>query len=872
MKLLILFSITCSILLSAGCAIMEPKQVLPPEVSPAKHEFLSALKATVPSGRIAAHFYDDGRLRYVGGADLAQAVSCGKQGALLTSKTAQSLIQCLMLGLRPLLTVGSEDTTTVPWAVSRVTTETEGQVQYVFAHQIHRGLPVKGSEFVITVVGGMPFSIHGTLVPPSRMIVTAKAPVAVKTVVSTASSAVGRPLGLRRRFYDPELQEIVAELRAVSGTPLAVLFSEDRLQLISTHNPANLVLEPRPTDVANFADLFGWQPNTQMPAQTLEVEMDVGPGPRGTEKVCLDHGSDDDDGEPKVGGSRDDENPSTACGNYSTAAVVPKRFGGFPTSDDGHLASVYFWMHDLAAFANSSVSSYNDWLDWDQFENENLKVAVVRNRDHKPCGFKNADGCIYTNWNGTEYRIVLPQNGSIEFPSGERIPSESTRNLRVISHEYGHYIHLNYGFDANSASYPEGAIAEGFADHNVLRYALFRHDQRASRSHDSIFTSSYAKLHFAMPGPGMPVGTFGFRDHRIKEHLSNGEFFPAPWNPNDTAAWTRMYFRPDDPGTKCHRDNFEPYNCGALIPIVYWTLAHNKHRFSYRKSLTVGLGFHEPEDDIISPGTPATPRDLANAAYTIAIATLPGSPDVQDFFVRVHERYEIWELAGFLGSHDVDSVKAVLNGHCLGLDHGCDTLHKTTWQHLPTVRTKKATFANTGNQSHYFRGSDMTPLNGARRVGFGTPDATAYMHLDGPGETAKIRISFPESGYYSFHFAVRPQLNAAAWISKDGGVPVNWAPDTPPGSWVWTHNGPSFCFSAGPHEITIAYDGELSVEAVWLTKTQPATCPVTEPPPPPGESPPPPLRCPPSQQCCPSGPDTDGTCTGQCWPRNMECP
>jgi hypothetical protein len=360
-----------------------------------------------------------------------------------------------------------------------------------------------------------------------------------------------------------------------------------------------------------------------------------------------------------------------------------------------------------------------------------------------------------------------------------------------------------------------------------------------------------------MPPPGRPVGGFGYRDHRIKEYLGNGEFAPAPWNPDDAAAWMRMYFRPDDPSTRCHRDNYEPFNCGALIPTVYWTLVHNKHRFSYRKSPTVGLGFHEPEDDIISPGAFTTPRAFANAAFTIAIASLPGGPDVQDFFVKVHERYAIWELAGHLGSHDLDSVKAVLNGHCLGLDHGCDTLHRTTSQQLPTVRTKKATFTNTGNQSHYFRGSDMTPLNGARRVGFGTPDAAAYMHLNGPGEAAEIRISFPESGYYSFHFAVRPQHNAAAWISKDDGTPSNWAPGTPPGSWAWTDNGPSVCFSAGLHNIAIAYDGDLAIEAVWLRLTQPAMCPVTSPPP--GE--PPPSEPEPSE--CPGHPN---------WPPGRPCP
>jgi hypothetical protein len=246
-----------------------------------------------------------------------------------------------------------------------------------------------------------------------------------------------------------------------------------------------------------------------------------------------------------------------------------------------------------------------------------------------------------------------------------------------------------------------------------------------------------------------------------------------------------------------------------------------------------------------------------NLAFTIAIASLPGGPDVQDFFVKVHERYAIWELAGHLGSHDLDSVKAVLNGHCLGLDHGCDTLHRTTSQQLPTVRTKKATFTNTGNQSHYFRGSDMTPLNGARRVGFGTPDAAAYMHLNGPGEAAEIRISFPESGYYSFHFAVRPQHNAAAWISKDDGTPSNWAPGTPPGSWAWTDNGPSVCFSAGLHNIAIAYDGDLAIEAVWLRLTQPAMCPVTSPPP--GE--PPPSEPEPSE--CPGHPN---------WPPGRPCP
>jgi hypothetical protein len=437
---------------------------------------------------------------------------------------------------------------------------------------------------------------------------------------------------------------------------------------------------------------------------------------------------------------------------------------------------------------------------------ENLKI--VRSTDVEEACEPGALGCFEAS--AGEYRIV--------------IPLAHDGNLLLMAHEYGHFIHWMYGYSVSD--FATESVGEGLANHNALRYTLFRarFDGDGSRTHDADLPDA------------VYWGQYGANDAaRLRMPAvayANGEALPAPMNTSIT-DWDYLTYTPWDPATPCYEHSNEalnyPSDCGLLMSVVYWTLAFNTVRVGYGEHAAgqqVAAGTQILDTSYYS----SDPAYLANDVFSYAIATLPNGASMQSFFNRVSEGYWQYRLSGAISPAESHRVNVAIAVHCVGWSAGvCNSTawHRTAEQKRPAAFTAKASFAQSNPPQaaveHFERAEDMTVSN-ASEISWGTSgDGFKFVRLDGSGASICKTLTFPQSGTYRVHAAVRaPSFqHNTVWVGIDAPPTVSWTVTTTAyGPWIWSHNGPLFTVTAGSHQVCISkyLSEQVEIDAIWLKK------------------------------------------------------
>ena len=196
-----------------------------------------------------------------------------------------------------------------------------------------------------------------------------------------------------------------------------------------------------------------------------------------------------------------------------------------------------------------------------------------------------------------------------------------------MAHEYGHVIGNLYGGNWTYGHNLSLAKQEGFANQNVLRYALWR--WKMNRSSDPFPTPlQYADGDVLAQGEMYPV------HGQTSEH---GVYLPALNLPTDnvnfgTADDGLIY----DSSSNVCRWEFEEHDCGSVLATIYWELAWNKLRVGYR-----GWPTDVPiiPESIEGPGDASLATDeLANVAFTFAERSATGASGLEEFAAAVIDR------------------------------------------------------------------------------------------------------------------------------------------------------------------------------------------------------------------------------------------
>jgi hypothetical protein len=266
---------------------------------------------------------------------------------------------------------------------------------------------------------------------------------------------------------------------------------------------------------------------------------------------------------------------------------------------------------------------------------------------------------------------------------GNFIEGDSTIYMNVFSvvnafHEYGHYVHLGYsGF----AGHPN--VVEGWADTFYLYYAPY----------SRFVTREWPDAGYFMPNAA---------DNRYhRQELVNGAYFPDPLAQGvsfDEMMWPRIpgCLLPDPDSV--NKDI--KYGCGWLMSVVYWELAWNECRTSFRTC--------SEAEKIVTSGTYAgAPWMLANSAFAYAVSTTVDSENLDAFMDRVSARYADFLAAGYLDQGSYQRVLSVMAHHRFGRakDYSAYTLPGTRLPrrdlvtHANFKEAEDAAFVNPGSIS-----------------------------------------------------------------------------------------------------------------------------------------------------------------------------
>jgi hypothetical protein len=288
-------------------------------------------------------------------------------------------------------------------------------------------------------------------------------------------------------------------------------------------------------------------------------------------------------------------------------------------------------------------------------------------------------------------------------------------------------------------------------------------------------------------------------------------------NPDD---WGYLTYTPWDPSTPCGELD-DPYLCGAVIPNIYWVLQHNTLRVGFGGPYGQGLRL---AGDLILYQSSYVPSQLANVAFTYAIATLPDGYTVADFFNRVSERYYQFMVDGWINGEENHRLNQALTVHCVGWSGwicNSSAWHRTASQLRPAWYTAKSSFGF-GHTSHFVRADTMSRIGTPTVISFGTSgDGYAYIQLDSSGDEICALINYPWTATYGLHAAVRSLSSSHDQVQakiEPNGYQV-WT-DSFFGDWEWSHNGPSFPVTAGQHQTCLKRSGtdNLQIDALWVTK------------------------------------------------------
>ncbi|MBI2375361.1 MAG: hypothetical protein HYV07_15305 [Deltaproteobacteria bacterium] len=741
----------------------------------------------VTGRRLRAHFPGGRRLFKMSGANLAP----GCLADATSGPSAIDLLACFLDLAAEVLTVDGEDVRGSAWEVRRTSPQGNDGFWSVSVQQKHDGFDVRRAGLALSIRNGKLVGVSGRREAPSKLR-WRETPRSETQVVSALEAASEHEVTLVAREFDTVRGSVVVTYFDNTNPVLLHLMDESTNEELKTWSrEEGLDYVTRPTDVWQPTSTNDWVTDTAvvenvaLPVGRMsELESLLLLCPIGTCAFIRDAGTDLEDGEPWTVG---DDAPPVEC--HSCTSSNQRMFLGdmSPPSSEALTTNAHFWVHDLAAFANHWRAAYDDWTPWTNADNVEVELPL-----ENPC--EEPGIACARDWPPyNDYELILPQ---AEFAQGDVAPQQ----LWIIAHEYGHVLH--YLYDWHGSEFTGNSVDEGFADHNVLRYGMFRWREQASRSFDVIT---------ALTRDSSIPGQFSYRAFEL---YSNGEARPFVSSDPDRSVFSTAAT------TACGAEA-DYVACGSLLPMIYWELAWNELIASYDGS-TAG------ESILDQSAYQAQPERLANVAFTYAVAQLGSGPSdagLDDFFWWVHDRYAAFEEDGWINYFEFDRVTKLLASHCLGWNGSeCSTWHRTAWHRLPQARTTKSTFATTSgstNPEHFVLARDMTRLGDPPVYPFNGPDPAEYIRLHDGDDQLTLILEFPQSGQYKFHGAVQAGSVAgdSLWVQIDNQAQQAWIVESAYiGSWFFSHNGPVFTVSAGSHTIKLRYREPINLEAILVRK------------------------------------------------------
>jgi hypothetical protein len=317
---------------------------------------------------------------------------------------AEVVLQCFFDRYPALYAEGLEDTRAVPWSIDTIGPPGPDRIQVVRLHQRYGPLEVHGSETIAVLKDGALISIMGRSYPPS-MVPAAPALPSETAVIDAAEQATGLSLRMTRRYYDPESRRVIAEFQPLTEGAVRIDWDEtSAVEVRRWTDGHELNLVPKTTTVQKYTKNYLLSPGTQPVTAMVDLRPKVG----SYDDFCLDHGTELENGEPKL--CRSDIGTDDCHGSYysdpdcqSLVDWTTTAYVGYPTNDAGVIMNLYFWVHDLAEFARHWWTAYDDWTPWSTSpygDPENLKI--VRPEGTAAC----SGGACFRDF-GTEYRIVV---------------------------------------------------------------------------------------------------------------------------------------------------------------------------------------------------------------------------------------------------------------------------------------------------------------------------------------------------------------------------------------------------------------------------------------------------------------------------------
>ncbi len=358
------------------------------------------------------------------------------------------------------------------------------------------------------------------------------------------------------------------------------------------------------------------------------------------------------------------------------------------------------------------------------------------------------------------------------------------RSLDTIAHEYGHFIHDQYGLNGR------GAVREGWADHMEFRYAV----------REKFSTASWASLAFDdwLPGAGTAYWTWPeWRDGMVEPAGGFYEYYTAAQLCSDEDDYDTMY------------------RCGSLISRIYWELAWNVCR--------VPFGSCAEGSDVITGGPFATqPYRLANSAFAYALANMSPDGTIGEFFDHVITRY--WQFKvyyEYFSWSDYAHVNEILARQCVGwFDHcGSDPdYHHLPGHELPWTFAWKTAFVLGADQQQIWA-EIMSRSPGVSTASFATDDQLGYLEIHHENDTATQAVNFVEPGDYRIRFAVRRWTSGPLLSAEVAGVgPFVVAGSLPIGQWGWV-DGPIVTVSTTTGDVSVEFESAaFDLQAVVLER------------------------------------------------------
>lgn len=263
-------------------------------------------------------FNSNGGLQYLLAANVAPG--CGSSSTL-DPATAAQLVACFFQSAPGLLSENGEDLRQVPWEITKVLPPDPHGVQIVRLSQTSGGLPVKGGELVLGVADGILRSVAGRLFPPS--VVPQNTPVGSAAATrALAAASLGGSIEIARRYYDPTVGSVVSVFRKPNSGEMIAWREDSNLEIRRWPNSFDLNLTTRHTNVQKYDKIWA---TTDSPyylwIEEEAVQVDL--HPQGDEEehdlFILDHGSDENHGEPKLCRSPNSSN----CSSYPNPEGSP---------------------------------------------------------------------------------------------------------------------------------------------------------------------------------------------------------------------------------------------------------------------------------------------------------------------------------------------------------------------------------------------------------------------------------------------------------------------------------------------------------------------------------------------------------------------